>query len=204
MTTKQLKMYTGGGLSHTSKMPCPSYSIPADRCKTGGKLRHIPDSTCSDCYACRGFYNFPMVHDRLEARYQSIYNPQWIEAMVELITPHAYFRWHDSGDLQSLSHFRNIITVCRKTPSTRHWLPTREPQIIKSFLTKGGAIPANLTIRISAALIDSDHYTHVPGCYGSGVYTQGYSCPASQQQNQCQDCRICWDQSIDFVRYKKH
>lgn len=204
MTSKQLKMYTGGGLSHTSKMPCPSYSIPADRCKTGGKLRQVQNSTCSDCYACKGFYNFPNVHDRLEARYQSIYNPQWIDAMVELIHPHDYFRWHDSGDLQSLRHFQNIIAVCWKTPSTKHWLPTREPQIIKQFLTKSGTIPTNLTIRISAALIDSDHYTHVLGCYGSGVYTHGYSCPAPRQKNECQDCRVCWDQSVDFVTYKKH
>ena len=204
MTKTELKMYTGGGLSHPSKMPCPSYSIPADRCKIGGKLRLIPHSTCSDCYACKGFYNFPNVHERLEARYQSLYNSKWVEAMIALIQPHAFFRWHDSGDLQSLTHFKKIIQVCRRTHATQHWLPTREPQIVKLFLVKGGLIPPNLTIRVSAAMIDSDHYMHVPGCYGSGVYTQGYTCPAPDQGNQCQDCRICWDKSIDFVTYKKH
>lgn len=204
MTKTELKMYTGGGLSQTSKMPCPSYSIPADRCKTGGKLRRVNNSTCSDCYACKGFYNFPNVHERLEARYHSINNPQWVEAMVTLITPHEYFRWHDSGDLQSLQHFKRIVQICRRTPGTTHWLPTREPQIVKQYRKQGGTLPNNLIVRISAPMIDSDHYTHVPGCYGSGVYTQGYTCPAPHQGNQCQDCRICWDQSVDFVTYKKH
>jgi len=204
MTRKELTMYTGGGLSHPSKMPCPSYSIPADRCKTGGKLREVENSTCSNCYACKGFYNFPNVHNRLEARYQSIGTPQWVNAMIELIRPHKYFRWHDSGDLQSLSHFRKIVQVCRQTPRTQHWLPTREPQIITQYLKQGGTLPTNLTIRISAALIDSDHYTHVAGCQGSGVYTTGYTCPAPHQDNQCQDCRICWDQTIEFVTYNKH
>ena len=204
MTHKELNMFTGGGLSRPSKMPCPSYSIPASACHTGGKLRQVQNSTCSDCYACKGFYNFPNVQERLTERLRSITQPQWVNAMVTLITPHAYFRWHDSGDLQSLTHFRKIVKVCRRTPETKHWLPTREPQLIKQYLKQGGALPQNLTIRISASMIDSDHYTHVPGCYGSGVYTQGYTCPAPQQDNQCQDCRICWDKTVDFVTYKKH
>lgn len=204
MTKTELKMYTGGGLSHPSKMPCPSYSIPADRCKTGGKLRQVQNSTCSNCYACKGFYNFPKVHKRLEARYQSLSNNRWILSMIELIAPHQYFRSHDSGDLQSLKHFKQIVKVCQWTPNTKHWLPTREPQIVKQYLKQGGTLPSNLTIRISAPLIDSDHYTRVLGCYGSGVYTHGYTCPAPHQDNQCRDCRICWDKSVPFVTYKKH
>ena len=40
-----------GGLSSPSKMPWYGWSISAYRCKTGGKLREVENSTCSHCYA---------------------------------------------------------------------------------------------------------------------------------------------------------
>lgn len=191
-------------LSKPSKMPCPSYSIPATRCKTGSKLARIPGSVCSACYALKGNYYFPNVKRALESRYHALKDPAWVDTMVKLITPHQYFRWHDSGDLQGVWHLRKIVQVCQNTPDTQHWLPTKEPTIIRQFLKRGGSIPDNLIIRISAGMIDSHHYTHVPGCLGSGVVTTGASCPAPQQGNQCRDCRRCWDTSVQFVTYAKH
>jgi hypothetical protein len=40
-----------GGLSKPSKMPGWSIGIPAKECKTGAKLRLIPNSVCEGCYA---------------------------------------------------------------------------------------------------------------------------------------------------------
>ena len=94
-------------LSSPSKMPCFGYSIPASRCITGGKLRKVKNSICSFCYALKGRYVFPNVLTAMEKRYQSLTHPQWVDAMTALISSKRkkdYFRWHDSGDLQGLTH----------------------------------------------------------------------------------------------------
>jgi len=47
-----------GGLSKPGKMPGWAIGIPAAECNTGSKLRLIPDSVCSTCYALKGCYVF--------------------------------------------------------------------------------------------------------------------------------------------------
>jgi len=64
MTKKEANNIVGG-LSETYKMPCKSYNIPAELCITGSKLRKINNSVCSDCYACKGRYNFGNVQNAL-------------------------------------------------------------------------------------------------------------------------------------------
>ena len=44
-----------------------------------------------------------------------------------------YFRWHDSGDVQSMKHLLNILAVARQTPKIKYWLPTKEPQLMREF-----------------------------------------------------------------------
>lgn len=45
-----------GSLGHPSKMPGYSYGISATKCQTGGKLRGVPGSVCSGCYALTDWY----------------------------------------------------------------------------------------------------------------------------------------------------
>ena len=206
MNLIQIDKQVTGGLSQTSKMPCASYSLPATACKTGSKLAKIKGSVCHGCYALKGFYNMPNVKRTLAFRLAAIKSKQWTESMTRQIqlTHKQYFRWHDSGDLQSVEHFDKIVRIVRATSHVQHWLPTKEPNIIRQWLKRGGSIPENLTIRISASMIDSAHYTRVPGCLGSGVVTSGATCPAPQQGNTCGECRTCWDKAVDFVTYHKH
>ena len=73
-------------LSKPSKMPCPSYSIPTYACATGSKLRDVPGSVCSICYAHeRGSYGWSTTKEALEQRLNALANPGWVEAMVSLI-----------------------------------------------------------------------------------------------------------------------
>ena len=74
-----------GGWSKPSKMPCKSYSIPAEACKTGSKLREQAGTVCSDCYACKGMYRFPVVQAALQRRLDSLVDPDWTDAMVAII-----------------------------------------------------------------------------------------------------------------------
>jgi hypothetical protein len=105
-----------GGLSKPSKMPGPAYNLPAYKCITGQKLAKVPGSVCFGCYALKGRYRFRPVKSAMERRLEALKDPGWVDAMIQLIKPHKEFRWHDSGDIQSLEHLQNIFRVCRSTP----------------------------------------------------------------------------------------
>ena len=199
-----------GSLTQTTKMPCKSYSLPTVACVTGFRMAQMPGSICSKCYANKGNYQTyasniePAQHARLVA----LEDPLWTDAMVTLIGSDPYFRWHDSGDLQSLRHLEQIAEVCARTPGCKHWLPTREYGMVKSFIAKHGAIPANLTIRLSAMYPDQPVKvpTSLQGIAGitiSNVHKAsapvGHECPAYTRQGKCDDCRACWsDATISY------
>ena len=199
MLKKEAREITGG-LSKHSKMPGPAYNLPATQCITGAKLVKIPGSVCAGCYALKGRYRFNNVRRALARRLESLKHPQWVEAMVALIHGEPWFRWHDSGDLQSPEHLKQIFEVCKRTPETRHWMPTREAQFLK--LMDPDIIPPNLIIRMSSHMIDQGPVTFWP--WTSTVSTKSKTCPAQDQGNQCRDCRACWDRSVSNVTYPKH
>ena len=190
-----------GGLSKPSKMPGPAYNLPASACITGQKLAKVPGSVCAGCYALKGRYRFNNVQAALQRRLQAIESPEWVEAMIVLIKPHKWFRWHDSGDIQSLKHLENIFRVCRATPGTSHWLPTREAQFLKRL--KVNQVPRNLIIRMSSHMIDQAPVNFWPW---TSTVTSGKdrSCPAPEQENQCGSCTACWDRAVPTVCYGKH
>jgi hypothetical protein len=183
-------------------MPGFSYNLPATRCITGAKLVKIPGSVCSGCYALKGRYRFPNVKDAMQRRLDSINHPLWIKAMATSIleTKTGFFRWHDSGDLQSLDHLKKIFEVCNLTPGIQHWLPTRETSIIACI--QADEVPKNLIIRLSAHKVDGKASTFWP--WTSTVVTSEKTCPAAEQGNKCLDCRACWDRTIPNVAYGKH
>ena len=189
-----------GGLSKPSKMPGWSIGLPAKECKTGSKLRKVKGSTCYNCYALKGCYVFKVVQDAQYRRLAAIYTAQWVEAMATLIQSKKpdVFRWHDSGDVQDLDHLNKIYEVCRLTPGKRHWLPTREAWIKDHLSNK----PNNLVIRFSAPMVDQAAPASWPN--SSEVVTAGATCPAPKQNNECQDCRQCWDSKIKVISYGKH
>ena len=114
-----------GGLSVPGKMPCPSINLPAVACVTGAKLAKIPGTTCHGCYALKGRYNFKYTKIAMNRRLAALQDSRWVRAMVVLMKDRKYFRWHDSGDIQSSWHLARILEVCKQTPDTKHWLPTR-------------------------------------------------------------------------------
>ena len=84
MNTKEASKIVGK-LSKTSKMPCYSYNLPATKCITGAKMAKIKGTTCYDCYALKGMYNFPVVKEAMMRRYEAINHPEWVFAMAVLI-----------------------------------------------------------------------------------------------------------------------
>ena len=198
MLKKEAERITGG-LSAPGKMPEGSYNIPASACQTGQILAKVPDTPCYKCYADdRGRYRFPIVKAALQCRLKCLNHPQWVEAMTTLVKKKKHFRWHDSGDIQSVAHLKKIFEVCNNTPATMHWLPTQERKYLPL-----GSYPDNLTIRLSNAKNNSkpgQAWTH-----WSTVVDKGFhSCPAQSQGNQCGTCRACWDPKVKHVTYPKH
>jgi hypothetical protein len=204
-------MYTQditGGLAKTSKMPCPSYNLPATACKVGSRLRQIKNSVCSDCYACKHRYRFKRTQSTLHRRLEALNHPEWVIQMAKNInkTGTKYFRWHDSGDIQDENHLKNIFAVCRLTPDVKHWLPTLEIKTVLQVLQTTEK-PPNLTIRVSTHLVDK-----VPNSYKfprSMVYTKipaanVFLCHATINHTSCKECRACWNENIKIIGYKKH
>ena len=189
-----------GGLSKPSKMPGWSIGIPAKECKTGSKLRLIPDSVCNKCYALKGCYVFKVVQEAQYKRLEAIQHPDWVLAMATLINSKKpdVFRWHDSGDVQDVQHLEKIFEVCRLTPSKRHWMPTREAWI-KDHME---AAPANLVVRFSSPMVDQGPVKSWANT--STVSTKSRSCPAPDNNNECGSCRACWDPLVKNIEYGKH
>lgn len=204
----------GGSLSFPSKMPCPAWGISAKSCKRGSRLAKQPGTVCASCYALRGHYlngSVATAHARREA---ALSDPRWPDAMAVLVDAYArgaYFRWFDSGDLQSLEHFDMILWVAKRTPSVAHWLPTHEAWLAGK---RRSAIPANLALRVSA-----DEIGRMPretwGLPSSTVHREpgrivsppaarageSVECLAHLRGHHCGSCRACWSPKVRNVSY---
>jgi len=221
-----------GGYTVTSKMPTISYSIPAEECKTGSKLRLIKNTVCSNCYALKGNYvrYAKNIKPAMYKRLNSINNPTWVSAMVYImqnqkaVVNSGLFRWHDSGDLQSLAHLDKIVQIAKATPNIKYWLPTKESNIIQNFK---GVIPKNLIIRLSGSFIDGKEpkYKNTSTVVSQEnnatckayLTDKNYKVHNQQQYNNytkkqkklfdfghCGNCLNCWDDSIKNVSYLNH
>lgn len=197
-------------LSQPSKMPCQGWSIPATACKVGSKLAQVEGSICYDCYALKGFYRMGNVQSALAERLQQMDSPLWVDSMVAKIKAtekSGFFRWFDSGDLQSMAHLKKIVRIAIALPEIRFWLPTKEYTLISEYVELFGSFPQNLTVRLSAYMVDKagpNSLAEHLGVTTSEVSTQSGTCPAPTQGNKCGDCRNCWDKSVQTVVYKLH
>ena len=197
MLVKKAKVITGS-MTRTSKMPGLSYSLPAWECKTGSKLRKVPGSVCASCYALKGNYTrYPEIKRAQYVRLQALKHPLWVDAMTAQVKRQKYFRWHDAGDMQELDHLNKIYEVCRLTPDTKHWMPTREAWIKDHLDSK----PDNLVIRFSPPMIGQRNESWPNS---SMVVTENATCPAPAQGGKCGSCRQCWDPEVKIVSYGKH
>jgi hypothetical protein len=210
--TNQMKLNEAetivGGLSKTSKMPTDSISLSAELCSVGQKLRKVPGSVCSKCYACKGAYNWRPVKAALQRRLEGLDDPMWVDAMVTLlkgkkrIKDSGLFRWHDSGDLQSEDHLRKILAVAEATPEIIHWIPTKEKGLVKRYFALNSK-PKNVVIRLSGAMIDGD----APTFEHTSTVTSDpakATCRAFENDGECGTCRKCWDFNVKNVTYLAH
>ena len=193
-----------GGLSRPSKMPGWAYGLPAKECHVGSTLRSVKGSVCAGCYALKGNYRFSSVQRVQYRRLEALQHPRWVEAMIHLM--HSldvrWFRWHDSGDIQTPTHLRQIVAIAQACPGVTFWLPTREKVFVYSHLKEHGSFPENLIVRVSGTMVDGPAPTGF--AHTSTVVTEGWTCPAPEQNNECGTCRACWNPEVRNVSYRKH
>ena len=215
------------GLSKPSKMPWYSWSIPATECHTGSKLHKIEGSVCFECYALSGFYRMTNVKRAMDARFKALNSPHFVEAFVVVLTrfyetgqktyirngkkvKEDRFRWHDSGDVQSVKHLDQLNQIALATPFLRHWIPTKEAGFVGTWLKAHPAgFAPNLIVRLSHPMIGDTFANKSPS--GMPFSTVGYKgkgvrqCPAAAKQgNKCLDCDACWKRENVAVNYPLH
>ena len=220
MTELQIAKEKVGGLSNTSKMPCFSWGIPTRYCKRGKELQKDKSSICGSCYAMSGAYLWRPVDNAYTRRYKAwknLPNWKWVMYMATILDSQAvkkrgHFRWFDSGDLQSAEMLHNIIDICRQTPNIKHWLATREYDIVEC-VKHIEDIPSNLVIRQSHDVVDEldrlnisggDHQSVTISDRSIKLDKKQFTCPSLLQDGKCLDCRACWNSKVKQVAYVLH
>lgn len=211
MTIKEIDEEIGT-LSNPSKMPGHATSTPAEFCITGKKLQAVKGSVCEGCYAMKGMYGFPTVKAALRKRLVALWDlERWTELMSHRMErkyakrsdAERYFRFHDSGDVQSLEHLEAICEVARRNDRVQFWLPTRETAIVRKF-QELNYVPSNLVIRISTHMVgEGPTDLNLPTSTVDWADAP-WRCPARNQGNECGTCRACWEPEVANVDYPKH
>ena len=185
--------------------------MPLSVCKVGGKLAKQPGTICAECYAAEGNYRFGNVQRSLDARLSAFERPSFVSEITEKIRREeksGFFRWFDSGDIPHWKGLLKIVQVALALPSVRFWLPTKEYALIQRYAETIGAFPDNLTVRLSAYIVDGPAPAALAARLGvvtSTVTSKAESaiCPAPAQGNKCAECRACWLSSSN-VAYLLH
>ena len=209
MLVKESQEYGKISLGNT-KMPGTTFAICAFACITGSKLAKVEGSICNGCYSIKLQKLRPSVNKGYKKnlfKWQVSNSINWIDAMVFQILRAKVkeHRWFDSGDLQSMEMLEAIVKVARKTPEVKHWLPTKEYKIITKYLSLN-TLPANLIVRVSAAMIDgkpSKAFQNTSTVHRNNE-PLGFECKARSRGNACGPCRACWDKKVENVSYPKH
>jgi hypothetical protein len=209
-------------LTQTTKMPGPSWSIPAHKAcpRANGTI-------CDACYASKGCYRYSSTQNAQNTRFtwtvklmrSTAGRELWIKAMVEEIVRSGcvYFRVHDSGDVFSPAYAECWYAVCQALPGVRFWIPTRSWQQQRSVLPVLDpvlrvlcklAMLANVTVRPSALDFGNDA-PMISGLHAGSTAAmpdglRALQCPAPEQSGNCGACRVCWDSKDMPVSYCKH
>lgn len=203
-----------GGLSRPSKMPEYAHNIPATACKVGSRLQEVRGSVCNKCYALTNRYRHPAVITAMRRRLEGLSHPDWTPAMALTIGKREiqHMRIHDSGDFQSVEHILNWLQVAQATPNTQYWAPSREYDMVRRAIRGalkriGFAVPENFVFRMSAHMIGEkapESFTNTSSVHAARPSEESHLCPASDQENECRDCRACWNPEVKDVAYWLH
>jgi hypothetical protein len=123
----------------------PSVSLPA--CITCN-----PAAPCfKKCYAVK----VARIYKTAAASYENnldVLNTDWNSYWTQIndaARMTKYFRYHVSGDIPNAAYFKEMIITARKNPDTRFLAFTKQYDIVNTYISAMGDLPANLKIIFS-------------------------------------------------------
>jgi len=197
-------------ISKVGKLNSRSWSLEAlETCPASQDENGELVPACKGCYAVGGNYRFKNVKQAREHNKQDWKRADWVADMVEELDSDRYFRWFDSGDMYSLKLAEKILEICKATPWTRHWIPTRMHKFAKfqDVIARLNALP-NVVVRLSSDGINGEIIEEAE--FSSTIIpfidsdTRATVCQAPLQEGKCHKCRACWDKSIRVIAYAGH
>lgn len=198
-------------LSKTSKLDgIYSWSLNAlDTCQGSiGKDGNLVPA-CQGCYATTGNYRFPNVKAPRDFNKQDWQRSDWVNDMVLALDSSRYFRWFDSGDMYSIDLAEKIYEVMKRTPWTKHWLPTRMYKFTKydSVINRMMKLD-NVVVRLSS---DSVTGEVINGLTTSTIISDDsqltsdmVECKAYEHDGKCNGCRACYSKDVPIIAYRAH
>jgi len=202
-----------GCWSLEARVSCPGSVGP------NGKIVEV----CKSCYATKGMYRFPNTKKVRQHNKQDYHRDDWVDDMIKEVSKYDYFRWFDSGDIETPELAKKIHAVIKATPNVKHWLPTRSDKVntIKDYLvlkqagdrmayTDNLATLPNIATRFSADSIGLNNNER-PGVNSYVIRheeifeakKQGiFVCPVGINLNQksCDTCTACYtNQKVAYV-----
>ena len=196
--------------SKPSKMPCRSWSLEAlTTCPASKDSNGDLVPACHGCYATGGQYRYPNVKNLRLHNQDDWKHDDWVDAMVTELDNDRYFRWFDSGDMYDIRLATKILEVMRRTPWTRHWLPTRMHKFdkFKPVIALMELLP-NVVVRLSSdgvlgeVIEGQTTSTIIPTI--SHKRPNMLACEAYERNGKCGTCRACWDKDVRVVAYVAH
>ncbi len=197
-------------ISKVGKLNSRSWSLEAlETCPAskGSDGELVP--ACKGCYAVGGNYRFKNVKEARSHNKKDWQRSEWVADMIEELDSDRYFRWFDSGDMYSLGLAEKMYEICKATPWTKHWIPTRMHKFKKfrDVIDRLNALD-NVVVRLSSdgingEIIEDAKYssTIIPFIDSITVATV---CNAPLQDGKCKKCRLCWDKSTKVIAYAGH
>src|SRR5210317_2437650 len=145
-------------ISKVGKLNSRSWSLEAlETCPAskGSDGELVP--ACKGCYAVGGNYRFKNVKEARSHNKRDWQRAEWVADMIEELDADRYFRWFDSGDMYSLGLAEKIYQICKATPWTKHWIPTRMHKFKKfrAIIDKLNALD-NVVVRLSSDGINGE------------------------------------------------
>nr|QMP83247.1 MAG: hypothetical protein [Caudoviricetes sp.] len=164
---------------------------------------------CAGCYAAFGQYLYSNVKEPRAENKEDWKESDWEDRMVQKLTKMKYFRWFDSGDCYTLSLAKKMLNVMKRTPDTKHWLPTRMYKFAKfvSVFNEMNALP-NVKVRFSSDSIMGEFVSNLHGSTilpDDNAIPEGVEvCNAYKNEGKCSGCRKCWDKEVAVIGYVAH
>jgi len=197
-------------ISKVGKLNSRSWSLEAlETCPASKDANGELVPACKGCYAVGGNYRFKNVKEARSHNKKDWKRSEWVTDMIEELDADRYFRWFDSGDMYALPLAEKIYEICKATPWTRHWIPTRMHKFKKfqDVIDRLNSLP-NVVVRLSSDGINGEIIEHAE--YSSTIIpfidspTTATICQAPLQEGKCKKCRACWSKDIKVIAYAGH